>query len=119
MTADRLYATLQGLVGGRCYRLALPQGWVLPAITFRQTEGVQEYTLSGSAGLSRERWQVVCWHESPALAAALADEAQAAVEGWPLAYGVPAICVGRVEGLDAETGLYQVAIDIVTWQRPA
>jgi hypothetical protein len=64
---DRLYAyltqlpTLQPITGARVFPVALPQGGVVPAITYQQISGTNPYRSQTDEGPEVGRYRLSCW----------------------------------------------------------
>lgn len=113
--ADALYDQIQDLVGGRCYRGALPQEWTLPALTLLRVSTLPTYSQDGDSNLDAARWQISCWAETHAAAEALARQVRARMANWHAAYGQPAFFSGQYDVPQPDTGIYQVATDFEIW----
>ena len=113
--SDALFDALQALVGGRCYRLRLPQPYTLPALTLTRVDTVFEYAHDGDAGLIHSRWQVSCWAATNKAAETLARNVQTALDSWMVAGTRHALPAGQNDMTDPETGIHQMVIDFIIW----
>lgn len=114
------------LVGPRVYPRRVPQGAAYPAITYevRPDYGVNH---GGRERLDHVSLSVDCWAReasgAPAstTAAALADAVVDAMAGQRAKHGAWELSWGSAQsyedGLDEETGLYSVAVELSGWAR--
>jgi hypothetical protein len=128
---DGLFAYLSATlsVGDRIYPLTLPQGVVLPAVTYQLVGGEgplhSHGDVQGGEGpmrptFQRSRVQLGCWGDSARAAEVLAAEVEAAVDGFTGAWGDVPIASALVEiSIDdwrPDVGKYRRVIDaIVQW----
>lgn len=72
-------AAVAALVGSRVYPMRLPQGFVLPAISYQRISGPRQYDSVGATGRVHSRFQVNCWAETYAGARDLANKVRLAL----------------------------------------
>ncbi|MBI4800633.1 MAG: DUF3168 domain-containing protein [Desulfarculus sp.] len=101
-------AAVAALVADRVYPVKLPQGCVLPAITYQRVSGGQDSTLEGDSGLEFPRVQVSCWSKSYTQAHALAKAARGAMKS---ARAFRATTINDMDHYEDETGVYAVFVD--------
>jgi hypothetical protein len=99
----------------RLYRSSLPEGYVLPAITYHRVDTVFEYGHNGDNGLIHARFQVSCWATTNAAALAIARTVQTTFDAWLIAGTRHALPVNQYDVSDPDTGVYQVALDFIIW----
>lgn len=101
------------LVGGRCYPVLLPQNPTLPAITFQKVSNLRVQAIGGDSALQHPRYQFSCWSLTYEEAWTVAEQVRLAMQGLTLAGG--GHYENAVDLYDAETGWYQVAVDMTVW----
>lgn len=101
------------LVASRIYPLLLPQTPTLPAIVYLRVSGPRVQSHDGDSALQHPRFQFSCWAETYAGALAVAEEVRLALQGLTTA-GV-GIFENMLDLYDAETGWFQVPVDITIW----
>ena len=128
---DGLFAYLSAAlsVGERVYPLTLPQGAVLPAVTYQLVGGEgplhSHDDAQGGEGparpsFQRSRVQLGCWADSARAAEVLGDEVEAVVDGFTGAWGeVPIASALADVSLDdwrPDVGKYRRIVDVlVQW----
>lgn len=121
MTAEelvvaRLGATpsVTGLVGARIYPMQMPQGTVLPAVTYQRISTVRAQGFAGSLGLADPRIQIDAWAETYPVAKALGHAVRQALDGYT-APGVAALILDERDLIDAEGRRHRVSQDFSLW----
>ena len=76
------HAGLSALVGTRIYPSVMPQGVILPAVTYRQISGARVHAMGSDAGLARPRFQLSCWSTTYSQAKDVAAQLRAALQRW-------------------------------------
>lgn len=133
MIEQALYAILSGhaglssLVDNRIYPIVLPQGPLLPAVTYQRVSGEREETHDGPSGLARPRFQVSCWAQIlPGVnafdqARAVAEQVRLALDGYQGTAGGVQIEVIQLENevdlFEPETQIFHSAIDFTVWHQ--
>jgi hypothetical protein len=129
--SDGLFAYLSAAlsVGDRVYPLTLPQGALLPAVTYQLVGGEGPLHSHGDAQggvgptrpkFQRSRIQLGCWADSARAAEVLAAEVDAAVDGFSGSWGDVPIASALVDiSLDdwrPDVGRYRRIVDVlVQW----
>lgn len=118
---DALFDALATIttVGGRVYRGRLPQPYTLPALTYLRVDTVFEYAHDGDQELVHPRWQISCWAGTNAAAEALAVEVQGTLDGWTHTQVAAVLPQNKYDVTDPDTGVYQVALDVIIWWHTA
>jgi len=111
------YAGLAALVGGRVYRVHLPQDPTLPAVTYQRIDTPREYSHDGESFLVHPRFQISCWAGTQSGGEAVANQVRAALAGWPDAYGGAAFVESQADLYDPDTAIYHIPVDVVIWHR--
>ncbi len=119
-------------IGDRVYPLTLPQGAVLPAVTYQLVGGegpLHSHTdAQGGDGthhptFDRSRVQLSCWADSARAADVLAAEVSAAVDGFTGSWGDVAIASALVDiSIDdwrPDVAVYRRIIDVLVQWSPA
>lgn len=117
---------ISGMIGGRIYPQELPQGAVLPAVTYTVVSDMTGYTMRG-AGTKRPRFQITAWGETPDDAFTLAGLIEGKLSGFRgLAGGVQIPGIFKEDGRDRfEEGFENVAnrygrdLDFYVWHKNA
>jgi len=117
-------AGLVALISGRVYHRALPQGVVLPALTWQRisTPRLAAHDTSGSTGTAHPRFQFDAWATTYASAKAITDALRAALNGYKGTMGAlnPVTVQGALvdnerENSDPDTGLEWISSDYIIW----
>ena len=127
---DGLYTHLSSVlsVGDRVYPLTLPQGAVLPAVTYQLVGGEGPLHSHGDANhgadpsFHRSRLQLACWAPSARAADLLAAEVETAVDGFTGTWGTVPVASALVDtSIDdwrQDVGRYRRIVDVlVQWTR--
>lgn len=111
------HAALSGLVGERIHALHLPQGPILPAVTYQRISTPRVYSQDGYSGLAHPRWQFDAWAESYDMAYDVAEALVSAVND--MASDDLDIYAATVEnqsdGYEPDTGLYRQSVDAIIY----
>lgn len=106
------YSGVSALVSGRVYPLILPQRPTLPAIAYQQVSDGMDV---GTTDLHGQWYQFGCFASTYAGASALADQVEAAFDGWVgVSGGVGVKAANRIsrnDDYDVETDSYRVTVD--------
>lgn len=112
-------ATVGGLVGGtgssaRVYPMILPQGSVLPAVTYQVIDKprIDTASLSGHNARVRARVQVDCWAGTYAQVKSLADATRNALL---TASAFTALNLDDRDLYEDDTHIYRVSADFSVW----
>ena len=106
------YAGIAALVMARVYPLKLPQNPTLPALTYQRVSDAPEYSHDPGAS-HMPRVQVTCWAATYGGVEALTTQVNLASEAWHVAMGGAAFVENIIDLSDPETGVYQVAVDVM------
>lgn len=115
---------ISAMVGGvRVHHLTLPQGQREPSIVYQRITGLGDHHMQGPSGLTRPRFQIDAYAQTPDDATRLADLVKARLDGYrgPMTAGSETVAVQGVffdaerDGFDAGTGLYRVSRDYLMW----
>jgi len=79
MIEQALFATLQGLVGGRMYPLVAPDSPTAPCIVYQNIANTPEVTLANGIPINNTRMQIDCYDSTYAAVKTLAAAVQAAM----------------------------------------
>jgi len=103
------------LVSGRVHSIKLPQGAVLPALTFPRISTVPLYSHDGFSHLTTCRFQVSCWAMKHGDVREIASEVRDVLEGYSGLMGSVQIgkclCKGDRDMHDPETGIFHAPVD--------
>lgn len=117
------HPSVGSLVGTRVYPLTLPQGVVLPAITYQQISGPREQAYDGPSALAHPRFQLDCWAETYGEAVGLARAVRQALDGYQGLMGGVAVrdvvIDNELDGYEPETALWRRTIDVIVWHEDA
>lgn len=80
-------STITALVGQRVHVDSLPQGSLLPALTFLRVSVEHDHDLGGETGLATARFQIDCWASDKEAALALAERVRLRLDGYRGAMG--------------------------------
>jgi len=76
-------AAINGAVGGgRIFPVVLPEGVLDPSIVYFRVSGLGDYHTQGPSGLTRPRYQIDAYAQTPNAAAALADLVKDRMDGY-------------------------------------
>jgi len=120
----RAHTGLSALVSTRSHAIDAPQGETLPYVVFEQVDGSPLETMSGTDPLNVAAISVAAVGATSASALAVADQVNAALEGYAGTSG--GIVVQRIwrtgrrdNGLDAETRTFEVELEYRVWYEEA
>ena len=114
-----LLATLQGdeglsaLVGEKIFALLIPEGTMLPCVTFQRISGTPANTLDGHSGLERISLQVDAWGRNYAEAKTVAKAVRAAMPPKGETFG--AHLVKDADFYENETNYYRISMEYACW----
>lgn len=92
------HAALTALVGTRIAQNAVPDGSAMPCVVYSSTR-TPDFHLDNSFGAMNVQFEVQCWANTSAAAAAVADEVEAAL------LAANTVCTVRSTTFDPEMGL--------------
>ena len=108
------------MVGGeRIYPVILPQGQVNPSLVYNRVSGLGSHHMQGPSGLSRPRYQIDAYAQTPDEANALADLVKFHLDGFQGLMG--SVNVQGVffdterEDYQADVNLFRVSRDYIIW----
>jgi len=78
--------SLSALVSDKIYPMYVPHGVALPAVTYQQIGGGENYVTSGRNGQQQAAFQVNCWGTTPTEARTIASIVQDIVCAWKGTY---------------------------------
>lgn len=115
--------TVNTLIAGRMYPLAMPQGERMPAVVYQRISGPRVQAHDGPSGLAHPRFQFACIAATYAAAKTLANALRVAIDGYQDTIGsvkVDAILVENeidlynYESSELATS-YTVLVDAIVW----
>jgi len=105
------------LVSGRVYSMKLPQGCVLPAVTFQRISTVPLYSHEGFSHYTECRFQVSCWAVKHGDVREIASEVRDILEGYKGMMGATyvhrAFCIGDIDMYEPATNIYHAPLDFM------
>ena len=112
-------AGFSALVGSRVYPLQIPQDAALPATAYQRISGLQVFSLSGSSGLARPRFQLTHVADEYSVVNGVANAARAALNGYRNTIAGVEVQAAFLENDDdayaRETGLFVIRQDYFIW----
>lgn len=108
-------AGVAAVVSGRIYPLILPQGCILPAISYERVSTSPVVSLSGFSNLESARVQIDCMASTYSAAKGLAALVFTAMNSATLFKSVP---LGQTDILENDTMTYRVSMDFSAWNIP-
>ena len=99
--------------GDRVYKAPGEPGMTYPAITYQRIANQPVYSINGSSGIDRVRFQVNCWAATDGAARTLAAEARTAMEG----ASFKATLETDADDYDEGAKLYRVVMDFYCWEK--
>lgn len=114
MTRLNAWTDLTALVGTRIYPMQVPQGAVLPAVTYQRISTIRAQDLRGSTGLADPRIQVDSWAESYTTAKAVAQEVRRALDGYASG-DATALILSELDLLAQDGQRHRVSQDYSWW----
>jgi hypothetical protein len=119
----RAFAGLTALVGTKIYPVVMPQGTVLPAVTYRRTAGPRVQNLAGSSGLARPVIAVDVFAASYSSAKAIGEQVRLALSDQGGSWGSCTVqnCVflgdrDVADDLEQEApSVYRVSLEFEVW----
>ena len=115
---------ISAMVGGvRVHHLTLPQGQREPSIVYQRITGLGDHHMQGPSGLTRPRFQIDAYAQTPDDATRLADLVKARLDGYrgPMTAGSETVAVQGVffdterELYDGDLELYRISRDYLIW----
>ena len=122
-------AAVAAVVSTRIFPTRMPQGEKGTSIVYLRISGLGDHTLAGASRISRPRFQIDCWAQSPGAAADLANLVKERLDGYrgEMPYGTasPQLsieCLGvffenERDGFDADNEMFVVSRDYFVWHR--
>jgi hypothetical protein len=110
-------AAISALVGARVYPRRLPDGCVVPALTYSNVGGPRDGTHGGDAGLPRQRFQINCYADDYLTAKKVAKAVSDKLSGYRGACGTSGTIACDVEngpdGFDDVARRGFVPVDVI------
>jgi uncharacterized protein DUF3168 len=101
---------LAGHIADRAYPRRLPEGVILPAMSYGLIDDIEPQAMGQGTGVTTARFQLTAWAETFDAARDISVEIRAAFKRWRGTWaGIDvqdSLPAGRVEDNDAEAGLY-------------
>lgn len=115
-TAILALPAVSALVGSRVYPLTLPQGALLPALTYQVISGVGEADTQSGPGVQRRRVQFNCWAATYGAACQLADALTAGASAKANALGLVSFLDNTVDQYEPETQRWRRIVDMLVYR---
>jgi len=118
---------ISAMVGGvRVHHLTLPQGQREPSIVYQRITGLGDHHMQGPSGLTRPRFQIDAYAQTPDDATRLADLVKGRIDGYrgPMTAPTSPPEVVTVQGAffeteresyDGDVEMYRVSRDYLIW----
>lgn len=76
------HSALTAYVKTRIFPLVIPQGTVMPCVTYQQITGQRQHTSGGAFGTVQSTFQIDCWSETPKQAHQIAEVIRKLLDGY-------------------------------------
>ena len=104
---------LASLVGEKIFALLIPEGTLLPCVTFQRISGIPANTLDGHSGLERISVQIDAWGRNYAEAKSVAKAVRAAMPAKGAVFG--AHLLKDADYYENGTNYYRISMEYACW----